>query len=204
MNEMIRPVTKRTAEEHTQPTEHDRIIDRHGFPINPDSARILGTRGLILGKGGFWQWGPNATVDAVIIANDETINLPEPRVLTIVRKDNGLHAIPGGFIDPGEEAIDAVTREVQEEVGLTMTATPELLYRGHVRDDRETLNAWPETTAFLLAVDDVLKPRFGDDATTDGHPWKTQAEVEALQWHGSHHMLIKRGFERWYDLRSNQ
>jgi len=40
------------------------------------------------------------------------------RLLLIRRKDNGLWALPGGFMDLGEQVLDAVRREVLEETGL--------------------------------------------------------------------------------------
>lgn len=49
------------------------------------------------------------------------IQSPKKKLLWIRRAKNpgkGMLAVPGGFVDPGENATEALTREVQEEVGL--------------------------------------------------------------------------------------
>ena len=58
---------------------------------------------------------PRCTVDAIIHADDD-------RVLLIERK-NPPHgwALPGGFVDPGEDLTTAVRRETEEETGLALS-----------------------------------------------------------------------------------
>lgn len=55
-------------------------------------------------------------VTSAIIENDNGEIL-----LTQSSKWNNKWTFPGGHIEPGEKIIDAVTREVQEEVGLDVT-----------------------------------------------------------------------------------
>jgi len=40
------------------------------------------------------------------------------RILLVRRADNGRWAVPGGYMEPGESAAEAATREVWEETGL--------------------------------------------------------------------------------------
>jgi 8-oxo-dGTP diphosphatase len=44
------------------------------------------------------------------------------RVLLVRRLDTGDWELPGGRVDPGESAVDALVREVEEETGLVVDA----------------------------------------------------------------------------------
>jgi len=45
------------------------------------------------------------------------------RILLARRADTGNWELPGGRVEPGESAIDAVVREVAEETGVTISVT---------------------------------------------------------------------------------
>ena len=58
---------------------------------------------------------PRSIVTAVIFDNSKN------NVLLTKRTDNGRWCLPGGAIDPGENAEEACIREVKEETGLSVT-----------------------------------------------------------------------------------
>lgn len=136
------------------------------------------------GKGGFWHYGANRTADCVIMTDEH-----KPRVALITRKDNGLLALPGGFIDIGETALVAALREAREEIGISLDDVyAEQIYDGPVADHRATQHAWPHTTAFRFLVADALTLTASDDAADTG--WYSVAALSPEQLHGSHHALI--------------
>lgn len=127
-------------------------------PIHPWSNRL---QNLPEGKGEFYHWGPNYTVDPVIIADCD-----RPSVLLILRRKDLQWALPGGFIDPEDPNEEvAARRELLEETSLTLDeATPTLVYQGPVEDPRSTKEAWPETTALLWRTQGRQTIAAGDDA----------------------------------------
>jgi ADP-ribose pyrophosphatase YjhB (NUDIX family) len=72
----------------------------------PTSAYVLGLRAKI-GQDLLWMPGVTAVV---LNASGE--------LLLVKRTDNGRWTLPGGWLEPGEEPADGVTREVLEETGV--------------------------------------------------------------------------------------
>ncbi len=117
-------------------------LDSHGRPLHPWRDRLPH---LAEGKGFFYHWGPNYTVDPVVISQTTT-----PRLLLIQRGDTGRWAFPGGFLETNEDIHTAGLRELQEETGLAQVdSSGRVVYTGVVNDRRATLHAWPETSAIL-------------------------------------------------------
>jgi ADP-ribose pyrophosphatase YjhB (NUDIX family) len=96
--------------------------------------------------------GPYTTVDAIIEIGGGIV---------VIERSNppfGL-ALPGGFVDYGESLEDAVTREVKEETGLTVTELKQFhTYSDPDRDPRfHTIG-----TVFIAKTKGT--PKAGDDA----------------------------------------
>ena len=66
----------------------------------------------------------------------------EGRLLLVERRDNGLWALPGGIMQPGETVAEAVSREVQEETGFHVVP----MHLIGVYSDPDLLVAYPDGT----------------------------------------------------------
>ena len=158
-------------------------MDALGRPLHPWRNQIPN---LVDTKGELWNWGPNYTVDPIVITNDST-----PMLLLIQRGDCGQWALPGGFIDAGEEPVDAARRELSEETHLTLSPSGSdatVCYRGPVHDRRSTLHAWPETTSVLIRTPNQPVSAGDDAVDTRWVPLKDVRSFEGL--YGSHATLV--------------
>lgn len=159
--------------------------DLAGRPLNPHGRTGLSGRGL-LGK-----WGPNYAADPIITRVNRSSGILE--MLAIQRKDNGQWAIPGGMVDKGEEVSRTLSRELQEETGVTLAMDQgRMIYRGYVDDPRNTDHAWMETTAKHLHLSDATADRMnllaGDDARAVR--WLPLLRENILELYASHCALI--------------
>lgn len=159
--------------------------DSLGRPLHPWARQLLSaeTGGVTTGKGAYWNWGPNLTVDPIVITNEA-----RPRILLIERSDTGALALPGGFADGDELPRDGALRELKEETGLELTQAGKLIYQGPVADLRTTLHAWAETSAFLFYVDEACEVTGNDDALSAD--WYYIDELPTTLF-GSHAVLVK-------------
>ena len=153
------------------------------LPVHPWANDVTD---LPEGKGTFYHYGPNYTVDPIVITEEAT-----PSLLLVQRHDTGEWALPGGFIDGEESATVAGRRELQEETGLTLPESlePVVIYRGPVADHRSTRNAWPETTALLWRIAQAESVTAGDDA--DVARWVPIDQLPT-NLHGSHNLLAEK------------
>lgn len=110
---------------------------------------------------------PCSTADIIVIRSAGELKHVESglKVLMIKRRNHpsiGRFALPGGFVEIGEDLITAAKRELAEETGLENIAVEQLYTWGEAwRDPRTRII----TTAYLAVVDDtVAKVKAGDDA----------------------------------------
>ena len=91
-----------------------------------------------------------------------TAESPSPSVLLIRRRNPPAGwAIPGGFVDPDEDLIDAARRELHEETGLYSPTLEQLATFGHPdRDPRgRTISV-----VYGARLQHAVPPAAGDDA----------------------------------------
>lgn len=105
------------------------------------------------------------------VATAVFVRRPDGRMLFVLRARDpgrGLLAPPGGFIDPGERAEDALRREIREEVGLEI-------------GEPEFLGSFANTCPYKGVTYPVLDLFFVADAL---EPERAQAldDVAALVW----------------------
>ncbi len=156
-------------------------LDAYSRPLHPWVDAMLSDEdlGVVTGKGFYWGWGPNYTADPIIVRVDQA----EPHVLLIKRSDTHQWALPGGFIDPGEDALTAAKREGWEETDLDIRALPSTVtevYKGPLADIRATANAWPETTAYRFILPLAETRNISLDHYNPSSP-----EVEEAGWFGA-------------------
>lgn len=130
-----------------------------GLWVNPILSADPTLR-LLHGRGGLGKYGINEAVDLrVRIEGTDTI-------LTFKRPKDGGYAVPGGMVDYGETAVEAVKREFREEIGdlLPKGYEPKQVGAYIVADRRNTALSWIGTTLFEVTVSaemaEKMKARF--------------------------------------------
>ncbi|MBL6277848.1 NUDIX domain-containing protein [Micromonospora fiedleri] len=111
-----------------------------GRPVNP-----YGPTGIRYGRNELGHWGEQQCADAIVTAVDTE---GTRWLLLIERGDGHGWALPGGYVDPGENPTAAAFRELAEETGLTLDAatTPHTRYPArYVPDPRASDEAWMVT-----------------------------------------------------------
>ncbi|MEV4581845.1 NUDIX domain-containing protein [Nonomuraea jabiensis] len=112
-----------------------KVID--GRPVNPCE-----TTGIRYGRNELGHWGEQLAADAIVTADTEA-----GRWLVMVERSDGHGwALPGGYVEPGEDPEAAAVRELAEETCLDLaTASRQVLPARYVPDPRASDEAWMVT-----------------------------------------------------------
>lgn len=168
-------------------------LDENGYPLNPKGRTGLRGRGLL------GNWGPNNAADPIVTYVDKDGYL---RLAGIKRGDaekRGVpdeRALPGGMVDAGERVTQALGRELTEETSAKLDfAEADVVYQGYVDDPRNTDNAWMETDAYHLHIDNPPELIPADDADDAG--WFVVDQDFLDKMYASHAELVKKAIGQW-------
>lgn len=151
----------------------------NGRPVNPCEST-----GIRYGRNELGHWGEQVCADALVSAHDAA---GHRWIVMVERSDGHGWALPGGYVDPGEDPTDAAVRELQEETGLT--ANPRdpwvtTLPARYVPDPRASDEAWMVTVPVRIDFGpcehpwQLPLPTAGDDAVCA--TWVLADTFEAL------------------------
>lgn len=139
-----------------------RAVKKSAQPFKTISIQVPGERTRELFRKtleGYIQHIENDLGEEPYYTVDLIIELPEGLVL--IERSNPPYgwALPGGFIDPGEEPKEAAVREAKEETNLDLDNVTEFKTYGEPgRDPRF------QTVSTVFIAKGVGQPHFGDDA----------------------------------------
>ncbi|MGI5214966.1 NUDIX domain-containing protein [Plantactinospora sp. CA-290183] len=138
------------------------VVD--GRPVSPGPAT-----GIRYGRNELGHWGEQVCADAVV-----TLTGPAGHrwLLLVERTDGHGWALPGGYVDPGEDPLTAARRELWEETGLAADGRRWTTLPGrYVPDPRGSDEAWMVTVPSRVYLG---SPRFGRFPALVAQPGETK------------------------------
>ncbi len=91
------------------------------------------------------------------------------------------YTLPGGMVEPGETATEAVVREVREETGLSVTEIEHLAYVVQVEDKRRRERTI--AMAFKVRWEGLLNPHDPDGHIVEARFFDVEGIKERLKTH---------------------
>ena len=120
----------------------------------------------VQGKGTYRN--PALTVDGVVLVRQPLGAHGESSSVLLVERANepfrGMYALPGGFVDYGEDLQDAIHREIEEETGLT--GLPFRQFRTFGNPDRDPRGHTVSVVYVAVMVGEAPPVVGGDDAAS--------------------------------------
>lgn len=173
------------------------LFDRFGLPINPYKRTGKYGRGM-MGK-----YGANHAADPIVTR----FHNGRYQMITVIRSDSGLPAIPGGMVDAGESYTMTLGREITEEAAeensllINKLKNGRIVYSGYADDPRCTNTAWIETVAVHVHLNeyesDMLVLRPAKDGETLKSFWYdiTIHNMKVNPLYGSHGDLVMKAMD---------
>lgn len=114
--------------------------------------------------------GPAVTVDGVVLHRRSGAPGAEAYEVLLVERGHepfrGMHALPGGFVDYGEDVDEAIHREIAEETGLE--GLPFRQYRTFGAPDRDPRGHTVSVVYVAVIIGEQPHVEGGDDAASAG------------------------------------
>ncbi len=111
---------------------------------------------------------PALTVDGVVLVRQPMNAKGETLSVLLIERGNdpfrGMYALPGGFVDYGEDIRTAIDREIQEETGLTGLPFSQFRTFGH--PDRDPRGHTVSVVYVAVIVGEAPEVEGGDDAAS--------------------------------------
>lgn len=138
------------------------------YPSDTQVARVWHSKGSPfihpdLNKGTCWCSGDEYCMCTPSLAIDTILTSGSDHFWLVKRKDAGKYATMGGFVEVGETSVDAVHRELMEEMHIQVHGGAISLF-GVYDDPRRDARRHTVSVVYVVDVPDGVKPYAGDDA----------------------------------------